>query len=143
MPRNWLYFFALVLPLIARVLVLNTEIPEWFWYHEHPDAYYFLAALRVHPQFLQFIGGWPLPVFVVSVIAWWTMDDRDEDIPSQFLLLPMVYAVFAIIGDVLVTAEFKPTNLYTFPLIIIPIGYMYIIPWAILIRVLEKVRLVV
>jgi hypothetical protein len=141
MPKTWLYYFALVLPLIFRVLMLNTDFINWVWYGGYQQTYNFLAALKVQPQFLTFIGGWPLPVFILTVICWWQMDD-DDGIPAQFLLLPLAYVPFTIVGDILLTAHFDETNLYIHPLVIIPIGYVYVFAWTIFIWLLEKLRLV-
>jgi len=141
MPKVWLYYIALVLPLVVRVLTL-TFFTDWLWYHHYEKAFYFLSSLSVQPQFVQFIGGWAYPVFVGTVICRWVMDEDGESLPLQFLMLPLVYAPFAIVGEVLTHAEFHASMLYTFPLVIIPFGYIYVFAWVIFIWVVEKLRLV-
>jgi len=141
-PKMWFYYIALIFPLVLRVVLLNTGFIDWLWYQQHVEAYNFLSALRVQPLFLEFIGGWPLPIFIVTVLFYWQMEEHDDGIPLQFLLLPIAYVPFTIVGDILVTAEFHVSNLWIHPLIIIPIGYIYIFSWAIAIWVLDKLRLV-
>jgi len=142
MPKTWLYFIALILPLVVRVLILNTGFVDWLWYQHHEGAYRLLSELKTQPQFLAFIGGWPLPVFIVTIICWWNIEEGDDAIPAQFLLLPLAYVPFTIIGDALVTGTFEESNLYIHPLVILPIGYIYVFTWTIFIWVLDKLRLV-
>lgn len=142
MPKVWLYFIALIVPLVLRVLILNTGFVEWLWYQGHVESYNWLSVLRVQPQFIEFIGGWALPVFVITVFSYWTIEGNEEGIQDQFLLLPIAYIPFTLIGEVLLTGEFHVASLYVHPLVVIPIGYLYIMIWALFIRVLDKLQLV-
>lgn len=140
MPKTWFYFIALFAPIIVRVLLLNTTFVEWLWYEGYHDAYYLLAKFRINPQFQQYIAGWPLPVFTITVCAYWMMND-DQGIPDQFLMLPLAYVPFSIIGTVLVRGDF-PSDLIMQPLVIVPFGYIYVIIWVVFLWVMEKCRLV-
>ena len=142
MPKAWIYYIALIFPLVLRVLVLNTPFVDWLWYHGYHDSYYIFSALRVNPMFLEFIGGWPLPVFIGTVWLYWFMDEEFDAVPKQFLLLPLVFVPFSIIGTALANLSFDPATLYTHPLAVIPAGYLYIMPWVVLVWALAKCRLV-
>ena len=141
MPRHWLYFIALALPLILRFLMFETSFVEWLWYQNHQEAYYFLSSLRVQPTFASFIGGWALPIFVITVGCYWEMDD-EHDIGAQFKMLPFAYIPFVIASDFLFRGIFEASSLYSYPLIILPFGYLYIFTWVIFIWVMDKMRLV-
>lgn len=141
MPKLWLYFVALILPFIFRLLLLNAGLTDWLWYHHYEGAYTMLSALAAQPLFLQLIGSWPLPVFIVTVWCYWQMED-DECIPSQFLMLPFVYLPFSILGGWIMNSEVNFADLLIHPLIILPAGYIYIFIWALFIWVLDKLRLV-
>ncbi len=142
MPKSWLCFIALILPLAFRVLMLDTDFVNGLWYRQDFAAYNMLNALRAQPLFLEFIGGWPLPVFVVTVCCYWIMDEDSDSIPGQLLLLPIVYLPFTIIGDWLVSRQFHAADLYVHPLVLLPVGYAYVLTWALFIRILDKLRLV-
>lgn len=142
MPKAWLYVFALVLPVILRVLLVELGMHEWFWYNGYENAYNVLARLRVSPLFLALIGGWALPVYVITVISYWVMDYDDETIGMQFALLPLGYVPFAIAADILKHMAFNPAVLITYPFVIIPFGYLYIAMWFVLIWILAKLRIV-
>jgi hypothetical protein len=142
MPRTWIYLIALVLPLALRLLLLNTSFLEWVWYQRYEEVYYFLSALSVNPMFLEFMQAWTLVVFTATVFFYWTTDLDDEAVASQFLLLPMIYVPFSIIGTWLSNLNFDPTLLYSHPLIIIPVGYLYLLPWIVFVWVFSKLRLV-
>lgn len=143
MPKIWLYFIAVALPLLLRALLLDIGVVEWFWYQGHENTYYFLRDLRINPSFLEYCGGWPLPVFLFTVIAYWTADFDEIAIPHQFWLLPIAYVPFSVFGTMLVNREFDASLLYLHPLVLIPSGYLYILPWVIFIWVFEKLRLVI
>ena len=146
MPRSWLYYTALVLLVVFPVLLLDTSVSDWLWYQHDERLYYALAEIKVQPQFVQFMGGWKLPLFVVTVIGWWQIEETDESIPAQFLMLPLAYVPFAIVGDILAQGLAAPTlfsTLYMYPLVIVPCGYVYVIAWAIFIWLLGKLGLVV
>lgn len=142
MPRAWLYVFALVLPVILRLLLVELGMHEWFWYNGYPETYNVLARLRVNELFMTLVGGWPLPVFVVTAITYWVIDYDDETIGMQFALLPLGYVPFAIAADILKNMAFNASVLITYPLVIVPIGYIYIFIWFVLIWILEKLRIV-
>jgi hypothetical protein len=142
MPKEWLYFLALGLPLVLRFLMFDTGFVEWLWYQHHEQAYYTLSELRVQPSFASFIGGWGLPLFVFTVGCYWQMDDNFDSVPQQFLLLPLAYIPFVIAADYLFKGELYASSLISYPLLILPFGYLYIFIWVIFIWMLEKVRLV-
>lgn len=144
MPKHWLYYIALCMPLVFRVLILNTGFVNWLWYNNYPNAYYFFSALAVNPSFLTFVGGWALPVFVFTIISFWVMEmaHGDDHIEHHFILLPVMYVPFSIVGDFLVTLQFNPMNLFAHPVIIIPFGYLYIGMWEVFIRVMSRLNLV-
>lgn len=141
MPKTWLYFIAILVPLLFRLLMFQSVI-EWFWYHHYEDFYYFLSGLSVQPQFMQLVGGWPFPIFIATVLVYWTLDEDDKDLGHQFLLLPLAYVPFAIIFTALFSRSFDISTLYSDPLVIIPFGYLYLLPWVICIWVFDKLRLV-
>lgn len=143
MPKTWLYFIALTLPLIFRVLLLDIGVVEWFWYHGYENTYYFLRDLRANSYFQEYWGDWPLPIFVMTVIVYWMADFDEEAISRQFLLLPIVYVPFSVIGTMLVSREFDVTLLYLHPLVLIPTGYLYILPWVVFVWVFDKLGLVI
>lgn len=143
MPKTWLYYIALILPLALRVLILDlgfAAVIDNF----HPIGLYALCtALKNEPLFMTFIGGWPYPVFVATVISWWVMDEDSDHIPHQFLLLPLIYVPFTVLGDILLSGgEVRTTNFFVYPLLILPFGYVYIFAWVVIIWLLEKLRLV-
>ena len=142
MPRTWIYSIALVLPMLFSILVLYTPFVDWLWYQQHEGAYYLLSALKVNPWFVEFLGGWGLPVFTCTVVAYWQMDHDDDAIASQFMLLPIAYVPFSIIGAMLTKLQFDATFFYTHPLVVIPVGYLYLFPWMLFVWVFSKLRLV-
>lgn len=142
MPKSWLCFIALLLPLGFRLLVLDTDFINQLWYAHHYEAYNLLNALRVQPLFLQFMGGWIFPIFIAVVFSYWMVDEDVENIPPQMLMLPLLYLPFTIIGDWVISGEFRPDDLYIHPLVILPVGYTYIIIWTAFIWFLDKLRLV-
>lgn len=143
MPKTWLYFIAACLPLIFRAMLLDIGVVEWFWYHGYENTYYFLSNLRVNENFIKYWGGWPLPVFIVTVIVYWMADFDEIAIPHQFLLLPIAYVPFSVFGTMLVNREFDVTLLYFHPLVLIPTGYLYLFPWIVFVWVFDKLGLVV
>lgn len=142
-PKVWLYYIALVLPLALSILISHTSFVDWLWYHGYADDYYRLAALKVQPQFAEFVGGWAMPVFVGTVLCYWSMDYGDEkDLGHQFILLPLVYAPFTVIGHFLETFQLDTSTFYAYPLIVIPCGYLYVLPWVLCIWVFSKLKIV-
>ncbi len=142
MPKTWLYYIALALPLVLRVLVFNTGFVESLWYKHYEEAYYLLSRLRVHPLFISLIGNWSLPVFIITVGCYWNMQEDHDTMPQQFLMLPFVYIPFVIVGDYLYNGIFQASSFYVYPLLVLPFGYLYIFAWALFIWIMEKTRLV-
>jgi hypothetical protein len=146
MPKTWLYYIALCMPLLLRVLLLDTSFMSWLWYHDYKDSYYALSALSVNPSFVQFIGGWALPCFVITVMSFWLLEsfhDDEDTLMHQFLLVPLMYIPFTIITDFIVTLNFNPMNLFAHPVVIVPFGYIYIGIWLVFIKTMHHFRLVV
>ena len=142
MPKAWIYYIALILPLAFRVLVLNTGFDEWLWYRGDADGYYLISALKANPLFLELIGGWALPLFVCTVFIYWHAEDDHDDMSAQFLMLPIVYVPFAIAGHALETFTIDLSTFYSYPLVLIMGGYVYIFPWIAFVGVFSKLRLV-
>lgn len=144
MPRNWIYLIALILILVLRILIVDTTwLAQWVWYRGQADAYYALLALRENPTVLEFVGGWPLPVFIVSAYIYWTNEDNDNDMGAQFLMLPLAYLPFSIVGTMLQNQAIDLSKFFIYPLIIIPAGYLYVTPWVVFVWVFSKLKLVV
>jgi len=142
MPKTWIYYLAVILPLVAHLLVLDTRFfLDWLWYNGHHDYYNVLNVLSVDPLLVDLFGGWPLPVFIGTVLCYWVGGD-EEDISGQFLMLPLAYIPF-LIGGAAIAKGFEVSMLYTYPLIAVPIFYLYIFPWVVFIKVFDKLRLVV
>lgn len=144
MPRNWIYLIALLLILVLRISVVDTTwLAEWFWYRGQADAYYALLRARENPAVLEYIGGWSLPVFVVTVFMYWMNEDADHDIGKQFMLLPLAFLPFVIVGTTLQDLSLNLSKFLIYPLVVIPVGYLYIFPWMLFVWVFTKLRLVV
>jgi purine-cytosine permease-like protein len=142
MPKSWIYIFALVLPLLFRVLLMYTPMVEWFWYNGYPNLYNALALLKANQTFLTFLGGWAFPIFVVTMIGYWLMENDDETITSQFLLTPIAYVPFSIAVTMIGNMRVDFPLFYIHPLVIIPVGYVYVMLWMFIIWILEKAKLV-
>lgn len=144
MPRTWVYFLALFLPMLASVLLLNTRFfLEWLWYHGYADYYHFLNGLSVQPQLVEYLKGWPFPVFVLTVFAYWMTEYHEpEAIAHQFLLLPIVYIPFLIVGRALETWNFTQDMYMVYPVMVLLGGYAYVLPVVALVWVLDRLRLV-
>lgn len=146
MPVSWIYIIAVILPLAARLLVLDSGIVlNWLWYNQYTEWFYALQNLSVHPQYLEYFGGWTLPIFTAAVVGYWTTEAKDgaDNIPAQFLLLPLVYVPFVIAGNVLRERFFDLSMLYVYPLVVVSAGYLYIFPWLLFIWVFIRLRLIV
>lgn len=144
MPSHWIYFIALVLLLALRILIVDTSwLAEWVWYNGLEQSYYSIIALKTNPKFLEFMGGWPLPVFVVTVFMYWMADDNGKDIGKQFMLLPFFYVPFCVAGTMIQAGAFLPDKLLVQPLIIVSMGYLYVFPWVLFVWTFVKLRLVV
>ncbi len=145
MPSNWIYYIALILCLVFVVVFAHTDyFAQWLWYKGQEIAYYKFMEMRQTAEFKEFIGSLALPVFLLTAYMYWLSDDDEKDIEKQFMLLPLAYIPFSIIGQVLLSGgEFHSSMLYTHPLVIIPAGYLYIFPWLIFVRVFCKLRLVI
>lgn len=143
MPKAWIYYIALLLPLVIRLVLVNTLFLNWLWYAGYEEAYYYLSTLSVNPMFQEFAGVWPLTIFVGTVYTYWFMDEDYDAIPKQFLLLPLVYVPFSIIGTTLVNRAFEASMLFTHPIVIIFGGYLYVLPWVLFVWVFCKLHLLV
>lgn len=145
MPRAWLYFLALWLPLAVSVLVLDTRFfLEWLWYKGYGDYYNLLNALSVQPQLVECLKGWPFPIFVMTVFAYWMTEYHEpEAIAHQFLLLPIAYIPFLIVGRALETWQFTPEMYQMYPFVVLLGGYAYVLAWVAFIWILDRLRLVV
>src|SRR5690242_1515217 len=105
MPKTWIYYLAVILPLVAHLLVMDTRFfLEWLWYHGYPEYYDVLNVLSVNPMLVEMFGSWALPVFIGTVLCFW-IGGEEEDISGQFLLLPIFYVPF-ILGGNAITNEF-------------------------------------
>ena len=102
MGKKWAYFLAVLSLLAIRVGVLNTTLDETLASFHYDRLANFVAMLRNSPAFSEFMSNWGLPPFVVAVLIFWCTNDDDEAIPMQFLLLPITYIPFSIIGGVLI-----------------------------------------
>lgn len=140
MSKKWAYFMAVIFLLVVRYGVLNSNYDQLLlsWGYEKTAS--FIAGLRGSAAFSEFMSNWGLPCFVASVLIFWCTGD-DSSIPIQFLLLPICYIPFSIIGAILMTAEFRVSYLWVHPLVILPFGYLYVSFWTILIWLFEKLRL--
>lgn len=143
MPKAWLYMFALALPFIFRVLLVDLSAHNFLWYQGYEHAYDIFSRLSVNQVFLDIIGNWGLPAFLVVVISYWMIDYDEDAINAQFLITPLGYTVFALIGTAVKDMGINDWHIFiNYPLIIIPLGYMYIFLWVILAWILEKIGLV-
>lgn len=141
MSKKLFYFIALLtLPLI-RVLVLNTGYDQWLEHAHYEHAAAGVRMLRDNALFQQFIGGWVFPFYVIAVIAFWCTEEDDSRIGQQFLLLPLGYIPFTILGFTLVNADFQVSYLYVHPIVIITFGYLYVLTWVFILWLLSKIGL--
>lgn len=131
----------LTLPLI-RVLVLNLHYDDWLRSVHYDRGADFIVALRGNPQFQAFIGGWVFPAFVALMLIYWMIEEDKSRIPMQFMLMPLAYVPFSIVGFTLVNAEFQVSYLYTNPLVILTFGYLYVLFWFIAIKLFEKLKII-
>lgn len=142
MDKQWGYFLAVFFLLIVRVGVLNTNYGEILGSLGYTDTSAFILLLKNSVVFNQFMGSWALPVFVVTVLAYWAFHRDEGLIPMQFLILPIAYVPFSIVGEILSTAEAHLSYIWVHPLVILPFGYFYVSFWTIFIWLLEKLRIV-
>ncbi len=141
MNKKWAYYIAVLFLLVLRFGVLNTNYDQFLsnWHYDNAAA--FIQLLRNSPTYNEFMGNWGLPFYVACVLVYWSTNEDDSGIPMQFLLLPLAYLPFSIIGTILMTAEFQPQTLWVHPLIILPFGYLYVSFWTIFIWIFQKIRL--
>ncbi|MFW0777152.1 MAG: hypothetical protein ACN2B6_05480 [Rickettsiales bacterium] len=143
MPRAWIYYIAVVLPLVFYVMLEFMPFTDWLWYGGYEREYWFFLGLKDNDTFQEFIGGWPFWVFIFTILVYWNADQDNESVCNQFYLLPVVFVPFSIIGSALMNLEFNPATLYTHPFIIILAGYCYVLPWLMFVWVMSKLRLLV
>jgi hypothetical protein len=141
MDKKWLYIFALLLPVILRVLAIDTPLVESLMtlHYEAPARFFY--ALRLHPQFVLFVGGWPLPLFIACVVLYWLSANNENDMGVQFMLLPLIYAPFDITATFLYINDWTFSFVFPHILTIMAFGYPYIFAWTVLIWCLEKIGL--
>jgi len=140
MNKKWVYYLAVILLPAIRVLVAYTGYDQWLATHYERVAQV-IVNLRANATFNDYMGSWALPVFVLSALVFWTMEEDTESVPTHFLLLPIAYVPFSIIGETLSTAQFHLEYLYVHPLVILPFGYLYVGFWALLIWLLGKLKI--
>lgn len=144
MSKRWAYILGVLFLLVIRFGVLDTNYDEWLYNIGYDGAGDFIFALKESDTFNKFFGGFVVPIFVFTVLAYWAMnvDNDEEAISKQFLLLPLAFIPFSIIAKVLEHATFTPDMLFVHPLIILPFGYLYIGIWKVLIWIFVKCRLI-
>lgn len=142
MSKKWVYFIAVLMLIVIRVGVLNTNYDQWLLAMGYESSSQFITVLKSSETFREYIGSWALPVFVVVVILYWLSNQDETMIRTHFYSLPVAYVPFSIIGTTLANASFEVSYLIAQPLIILTFGYFYILIWAALIWVFEKLRLV-
>ena len=141
MNSKWLYIFAVIFLLLLRLVVLNTQADVWLMSAHFTTLANIIATLRGSGVFVTYVGNWALPVFVAAVMVFWLTEQDGADHAKQFLLLPIVYVPFSIVGMILQTAVFEFSYLYVHPLVILPFGYIYIFFWVALAWLLGKLGL--
>jgi hypothetical protein len=142
MNRNWLYLIAVMTLPMLRVLINDVHIDDWLHAKHHDVIANFVTALRDNDKFQEFIGGWVFPAFLSLFFMYWIIQEDKSRIPMQFMLMPLAYIPFSIVGFTLVHAEFQVSYLYANPLIILTFGYAYVLFWAGAIKLFEKLKLV-
>jgi len=142
MNRNWLYLLAVLLLPLLSLLVNVVHYDDWLHAHHYDHTAALIVLLRDNDQFQDFIGGWVFPAFVALVVGYWAIAEDKSCIPTQFILLPLAYIPFSILGFTLVHAEFQFSYLYTNPLIILAFGYGYALIWAAIVWLFDKLKLV-
>ena len=142
MSNKWVYILAVLMLLVIRFGVLNTNFDQYLLNFHFDDSARFIAALRASPPFIKYVGNWALPVFVICVLLFWFTESEDADLSKQFLLLPIAYVPFSIIGTILSTAVFEVSYLYVHPLVILPFAYLYVAFWILFIWLLTKLHIV-
>lgn len=141
MNKKWFYFLAVLMLPVIRIIVLNTGYDAWLTGAGYAKAGAFIAMLKDNKIFQQFIGGWVFPFYIVAVIVFWCVEEDDTRIGQQFLLLPLAYIPFTILGFTLVNAEFQFSYLYVHPLIILTFGYIYVGFWVMVLALMSKLGL--
>jgi len=142
MSKKWVYCFAVLFVLILRFAVLNTNLDERLIAMGYERLAHMIASLRQSEIFGEFVGSWAMPVFVATVLVFWLTNQDDAQIPMHFLVLPIAYIPFSIVGAILATAEARLDYLWVHPLVILPFGYLYVSMWTIFIWLLTKIRLI-
>ena len=142
MNKNWLYLLAfLLLPALSLLVALHCD--DQFHAAHYDRAALIIAALRDNDQFHDFLGGWVFAAFAALVLIYWAIAEDKSCIQTQFMLLPLAYIPFSIVGFILMHAEFQVSYLYTNPMIILIFGYSYVLTWAVIVWMFDKLKLVV
>jgi len=142
MNKKWFYIMALLSLPLLRVVVLNTGYDAWLLNANYTKAAAFITMLKTSELFQQFVGGWIFPCYVVGILSFWCMEEDDSRIGQQFVLLPLAYIPFTILGFTLVNAEFKVSYLYQHPLIVVTFGYLFVGFWSLILWLLMKIGIV-
>lgn len=138
MSKKLFYFLAVLMLPVIRIIVLHTGYDEWLAHAHYDRAAAFITMLKNNTLFQQFIGGWVFPFYIIAVIAFWCAEEDDTRIGQQFMLLPLGYIPFTILGFTLVNADFQVSYLYVHPIVIITFGYLYVLTWTFFMWLLGK-----
>jgi len=142
MNKKHLYFLSVMGLLVLRILILNvTGFAEWLRSIHMEKLANICVALRTNPQFLHYMAGWILPVFVFAVLIYWLTEEDEERIPRQFLFLPVVYVIFSLIADTLAAGELTLPMVTGTLIAVLPYGYGYIAVWFVIIWIFKRIRL--
>jgi hypothetical protein len=133
----------MLLPAFIGLLLMNTPVVDELWFAHYEWLYYVLSAVKSNHQFQAFVGAWKLPMFVVTAICWWQMEDEHEAVPIHFLLLPLVYVPFAIVCDILPFGPPPDFNVFGYPVVILPFGYIYVFSCTALVWLMTKLGLII
>ena len=142
MSSRFFYVFAVLLLPMIRLLVIDAHSDDWLLAMHYDRTAEFVAGLRNSVPFITYMGSWALLVFVAAVMLFWMTEEDTANIAKQFLLLPIAYVPFSIVGMTLATADFQVAYLYVHPLVILPFGYLYVAFWLLLIWLLGKLHIV-
>ena len=141
MSKNWVYLLAVIALPVLSTIVNYTHCDQWLLSVNHARAASMINAMRANEQFQAFIGGWVFPVFIALLLVYWLVQEDRSNIPMHFVLLPLAYIPFSIVGFTLVNAEFQVSYLYSNPLIILTFGYAYVLFWWGFVSLFEKLKM--
>lgn len=139
MRKKQFFYLAVFTLLIIRVLVLDVNFAGWLSSIHFDSAARIVGNLKSNAHFLRVMGDWMLPVFVFTVLIYWLTEEGDARVTRQFWLLPIVYALFVVLVEILLTGAFNLDVLSSLAMVILPWGYLYVIVWVAIIWILEKI----